>query len=252
MVFDYPAPAQIPMLRALWKEAFADTDDFLDAFFRTGFHPRRCRCITEKEAVTAALYWFEVTCRGQRFAYLYAVATAKKHRGRGLFSALLEDTKSILTDAGFDGILLVPETEALGRMYEKFGFLPCTFLREQTVEAGAQKLPIRQISADSYSLLRRQMLPEDAVLQEGEMLPFLSTQYSFWAGQGWLALGQSDDGKLICREFLGDERAMPGFLRSLGVPCGHFRCPGTQRPFAWLLPLQPHCVRPSYFGLALD
>ena len=252
MVFDYPAPAQLPMLHALWKEAFADTDDFLDAFFRTGFHPHRCRCITEDGTVTAALYWFEATCRGQRFAYLYAVATLKSHRGQGLFSALLEDTKRLLTDAGFDGILLVPETEALGRMYEKFGFFPCTFLREQTVEAGARKLPLREIGADAYALLRRQLLPEGAVLQEGGILPFLSTQYNFWAGEGWLALGQFDDGKLVCREFLGDERAMPGFLRTLGVPCGHFRSPGTQRPFAWLLPLQPHCTRPAYFGLALD
>lgn len=252
MIVDYPAPAQAPMLRALWKEAFADTDDFLNTFFHTGFHPRRCRCITEDGAVAAALYWFEATCRGQRFAYVYAVATAKSRRGQGLFSALLADTKRLLTDIGFDGILLVPETEALGRMYEKFGFFPCTSIWEQTVEAGAQKLPVRQISVDAYALLRRQMLPEDAVVQEGEILPLLAAQYHFWAGEGFLALGQFDDGKLICREFLGDERAMPGLLRTLEVRCGHFRTPGTQRPFAWLLPLQPHCMRPAYFGLALD
>ena len=88
---DYPTAAQIPGLRALWKEAFEDTDLFLDAFFDRGFHPRRCRCITEQGAVLAALYWFEVNCGRQKYAYLYAVATAKSHRGRGLFGILLEN-----------------------------------------------------------------------------------------------------------------------------------------------------------------
>ena len=116
MTVEYPSPEQVRGLRCLWKEAFGDSDVFLDSFFETAFSPRRCRCVTENGAVLAALYWFEVTCAGQKLAYLYAVATAKSHRGRGLFSALLRDTKQVLKEEGFRGILLVPETEALGRM----------------------------------------------------------------------------------------------------------------------------------------
>lgn len=252
MTINYPTDTQIPGLRGLWKEAFGDEDVFLDAFFQTAFNPRRCRCITEKGAVVAMLYWFEVTCRGQRFAYLYAVATAAAHRGRGLFSALLADTKQVLTEAGVDGILLVPETEALARMYEKFGFSACTANRSITAEAGEIPAQMREVGATEFARLRRQLLPPDGVLQEGADLAFLATQCHFWAGKGWLAVGQVYDGKLVCPEFLGDERAIPALLCALNVPMGQFRLPGAEMPFAYLLPLRPDCVRPGYFAFALD
>lgn len=252
MTFDYPAPAQICDLHRLWKEAFGDSDAFLDTFFDAAFSSRRCRCITEGSAVLAALYWFETTCGDQRFAYLYAVATALSHRGRGLFSALLQDTKKILTAEGFDGVLLVPETEDLGRMYEKFGFSACTSIRRISACAGPKAIALREIGAAEFARLRRSLLPRDAILQEGENLSILETQCHFWTGEEWLAVGQVYDGKLVCQEFLGDEAVIPGLLRALDVSSGEFRMPGKEEPFAYLLPLQPSCVRPQYFGLALD
>lgn len=252
MTVDYPSAELIPGLRALWKEAFGDEDVFLDAFFTHGFSPRRCRCIAEGDRVLAALYWFEVTCAQQRFAYLYAIATAKSHRGRGLFSALLADTKQLLADEGFHGILLVPETEALGRMYEKFGFSACTAMDKFPVAAGNAAVEMREIGPAEFARLRCDLLPPGGVVQEGETLAFLASQCHFWAGEGWLAVGQVYDGKLACAEFLGDRAAMPGLLRALDVPEGQFRVPGREQPFAWLLPLHDGCVRPAYFGLALD
>ena len=67
-----------------------------------------------------------------------------------------------------------------------------------------------------------------------------------------LAAGQVVDGKLVCPEFLGDESAARGLARTLQVPCGSFRAPGGEKPFACLLPLHVQCLRPVYFGLALD
>lgn len=252
MIIDHPTLDQIPHLRDLWKEAFGDEDAFLDAFFYTAFSPGRCRCAMENGCVTAVLYWFEVTCSDQRFAYLYAVATAKSHRGRGLFSALLADTKQLLTEQGFDGILLVPEDEGLAGMYEKFGFCGCTTAREVLAAAGTQKALLREIGAEEFARLRRMLLPPGSVLQEGADLDFLAAQCHFWAGEDWLAVGQVYDSKLICMEFLGDSAAVPGLLRALDVAQGRFRMPGGEKVFAYLLPLHGSCVRPCYFGLALD
>lgn len=252
MTADYPKAQQIPQLRKLWKEAFGDSDVFLDAFFAYGFSQRRCRCITKEDTVVSVLYWFEVTYRHQRFAYLYAVATAASCRGQGLFSALLEDTLQVLTAEGFDGILLVPETEALGRMYEKFGFACCTTVDSLEICAGENTAAVEEIGVETYAALRRQMLPEGGVLQEGESLQFLASQCRFWTGAGWLATGQVYDGKLVCQEFLGDRRAMGGLVRALGVPVGVFRTVGKTMPFGYLLPLKADCERPDYFALALD
>ena len=252
MTAEYPALEQIPQLRNLWKEAFGDTDTFLDAFFETAFSPRRCRCITEQGTVKSVMYWFTVTCGDQRYAYLYAVATAKDSRGRGLFSALLDDVRQVLLEEGYAGILLVPESESLARMYEKFGFTACSHCREFVVDAGKFAVPIREIGAEEYARLRRRMLPEGSVLQEGATLDLLATQYHFWTGENWLAIGQIYEGELVCSEFLGDERFIPGLLKALDVPAGHVRMPGDTQPFCWLLPLRADCGRPTYFGLALD
>lgn len=249
---DYPKLHQIPQLRKLWKEAFGDSDVFLDAFFEYGFSPRRCRCMTERETVVSALYWFEVTYRNQRFAYLYAVATAASCRGRGLFRTLLEDTKRVLTAEGFDGILLVPESEALGRMYKKLGFECCTTVDRVEIAAGEILTDVKEIGIETYAALRRRMLPEGGVLQEGEILHFLASQYHFWTGADWLATGQIYDGKLVCQEFLGDRDAADGLVRALGVSAGVFRMEGKTMPFAYLLPLHSSCERPAYFALALN
>ena len=64
---------EISSLRRLWKEAFGDTDEFLDAFFSTGFSPDRCRSITMEGETAAAAYWLPCVCQGQPFAYIYAV-----------------------------------------------------------------------------------------------------------------------------------------------------------------------------------
>ena len=48
MIINHPQPGDIVGLRLLWQEAFGDSDSFLDGFFRTGFHPERCRLILEK------------------------------------------------------------------------------------------------------------------------------------------------------------------------------------------------------------
>ena len=249
---DYPAQHQIPQLRSLWKEAFGDTDEFLDAFFAHGFNRKRCRCITEADTAVSALYWFEVTYRGQRFAYLYAVATALSQRGKGLFAALLEDTKQVLTETGFDGILLVPENAALCRMYEKFGFSACTTVESCSASAGETAAAVREIGPETFAAQRRAMLPEGGVLQEGDILRFLASQYHFWAGTGWLAVGQVYDGRLVCQEFLGDRTAIAGLVRALGASVGQVRMPGNTEPFAWFLPLRSGCERPDYFALALD
>ena len=75
MTITEPQPCRMPGLRALWKAAFGDSDDFLDMFYTTAYAPHRCRCMVDGDRVAAALYWFDCTCEGQKLAYLYAVAT---------------------------------------------------------------------------------------------------------------------------------------------------------------------------------
>lgn len=252
MNINYPTPAQLPGLRQLWKAAFGDEDAFLDKFFGIAYAPRRCRCITVGDRIAAVLYWFEVSCADQKFAYLYAIATDPGFRGQGLCTALVEDTKALLTAEGFHGLLLVPENEGLARMYEKMGFSPCTTVSEFTCAAGSRGIELHRVDAEEYARLRRSLLPEGGVLQEGADLALLTSQVEFLAGEHCLAAVSAGEDALHCHELLGGGEYAPGILRATGFETGSFRTPGTDKPFAMVFHLSEDCVSPAYFGLALD
>lgn len=252
MNIDYPVSSQIQPLRKLWKLAFGDEDAFLDLFFTHAFSPQRCRCITENGEVTAALYWFDAECTGQKFAYLYAVATHPSHRNRGLCRALLEDVRQLLSKQGYAGLILVPQSDSLSAMYRKMGFSDCTTVTEFTAPAEDTSLPLRRLSAAEYARLRREMLPPGGILQEGESLSFLSSLALFFAGNGWLAAVSMDGQKLHCHELLGDPDVSYALVAALGCREGFFRIPGADKPFAQYLPLTANCAKPGYFGFAFD
>ena len=68
MLIDTPTAKDLPELRELWKEAFGDTDAFLDSFFSLAFSPARARCIRSDGGICAALYWFDCEYGGGRVA----------------------------------------------------------------------------------------------------------------------------------------------------------------------------------------
>lgn len=252
MNIEYPVPARIPQLRALWKKAFGDGDEFLDLFFSVAYSAYRCRCVEADGKVAAALYWFEDWCGDQKFAYIYAVATDPAFRGRGLCRALMADTARILTEQGFHGALLHPAEEGLVRMYENMGYRGCTTVSEFRCEAGTDAVTLRKVDSVEFARLRRTFLPEKAVIQEREDLALLDTQADFYVGSDFLAAVTADGDHLHCHELLGNTAAVPGIVAALGKKTGSFRSPGADQFFTYLLPLDNTCIRPEYFGFVLD
>lgn len=251
MRIDYPSPSQIPQLRRLWKEAFGDEDEYLDAFFIRVFSPDRCRCVTVDGRVAAALYWLDCRCNDRPMAYLYAIATDKTHRKQGLCRAMMEDTHRLLKDLGYAGCLLVPGSRGLFHMYGTMGYQVSSPIREWTDKAGERSAVLRQIGTAEYAALRRRYLPENAVIQEGENLTFLEAQTRLYAGEDFLLCAAEKDGYLHCPEFLGNTDAAPSVLAALKTVGGTFRSPGQGRDFAMYHPLSD-APTPDYFGLAFD
>ena len=161
MNIDYPNQAQVGELRALWQEAFGDDDAFWDQFFTYGFAPDRCRCLTVDGEVAAALYWFDCSFGGKPLAYLYGVATAKKHRGKGLCRALAENAHAHLKYLGYAGVILVPADKELSQMYEKMGYSLCSSVSEFVCTAASEPAQMRKVDVEEFRLLRRQFLPEN-------------------------------------------------------------------------------------------
>lgn len=253
MNIDAPLKNQIPQLRALWREAFDDTDEFLDAFGTTAFSTQRCLCVSMDNKIVAALYWFDCLYRDKPVAYLYSVATAKAYRGQGICHSLMEYTHTHLTAQGYEGVILVPGNQNLFEFYHQMGYEPCSTIHEFDCLSTAPQIPIRQIDKKEYATLRRQLLPKDGVLQEKENLDFLQTQVSFYAGSNFLLAARMEKDTLYGIELLGEQTNAPGILHSLGYEKGIFRTPGGDLPFAMYLPLDGNQLPPpKYFGLAFD
>ena len=238
-------------LKTLWHLAFGDGEEAIDAFFRTAYAPERCRYLTENGRVTAALYWLDCAYRGQKQAYIYAVATHPDHRGRGLCRKLMEQTHSDLKALGYHAALLRPADSGLRRMYRKLGYKTATCVSEFSCAAG-EALALREIGLEEYARLRREFLPEDGVLQEGVSLSYLAAYARFWAGEAFLLAGMVEDGAVVGVELLGDRSAAPGILGALGCTHGSFRCPGAEMPFGMFLPLSAAAEEPGYLGLVFD
>ena len=251
MTIDAPKPWQIPQLRQLWQEAFGDSDAFLDSFFSLGFSAERCRCVTEEDRVTAALYWFDCSCDGRKMAYLYAVATEKDSRGRGLCRMLMENTHAHLGQMGYLGTILVPATEPLREMYGKMGYSPGTTV--SSLRCGAREGTVRLKILDrlAYERRRRELLPASGVLQEGAMTALLQDQMGLFGGDDFILAAWVEDGVLHGEELLGSVASAPEIVRALRAEKGVFRIPGGDEPFAMYCPLADDCPGPDYFGLAM-
>ena len=256
MRFDMPAPGWEYKLRELWREAFGDDDTFLGCFYTAGYAPGRCRVAVEGDALAAAAYWFDVSCRGQKMAYLYGVATAKAFRGRGICHALMADIHTLLKEAGYAGTVLVPAKPELRRLYAGMGY--ADFGGRRIISCpGGEAVPVHMVSIPRYEQRRRALLPEGGIEQPGAGTAFLPSLMGLYEGEDFLLAAWPANGTLIAAELLGDPAAAPGIVTALGAKQGRFPVPGGENrpdtlPFAMFRPLTENAQPPAYFGLAFD
>ena len=250
MRIENPQSRHIPDLRKLWKEAFGDTEDFLDQFFSLAFSPDRCRCVLDGDCPVAMLYWFDEFCRGQKMAYLYAVATRKDCQGHGLCRKLMEQTHRELHESGYAGTILIPASQDLAAMYGRMGYAFAGGAKTISCTAGAS-VSLRQVGVSEYHRLREKFLPAGSVVLEEQYLPFLDTQAEFYAGEDFLLAVQREETTLDGVELLGNPAVAPGILTALGAESGTFRIPGNE-PYAMYHSLDQITPPPTYFGLGFQ
>ena len=251
MTVNMPQQQQIPQLRDLWKEAFGDTDAFLDGFFATGFDRRRCRCITWNDRVAAALYWFDCSWEGKKLAYIYAVATGEDFRGKGFCRNLMKDTHDHLAKLGYRGAVLVPGSRELFGMYEKLGYGGFGPRLWQEVTAEEPAAVLQALTPEEYAFARKEQLPAGGVQQDGAALQYLATFAGFYRAEDCLFCGGGEE-TFLFQEYFGDLGKLPGILAALQVKTGRVPCSGDGPDSAMFYPFTDEKEVPTYFGLALN
>ena len=253
MIIDAPQNTDIPALCALWKDTFGDTDDFLKDFFSTAFSPKRALCAREDGSIVGMLYWFDCIYEQKRIAYLYAVATHRDYRNRGICNALMDTAHLILQKNGYAGVILVPAEEHLFSFYKRMGYTTCAHNSILSTTATDEPIEMHPLSSAEYAALRPHFLPKQSVLQEGENLLFLERLADFWVGDGILLAVRKDTDSLFGLELLGDLSLAPHIARTLGFKTAEFRTVGQDTPFAMFRSLEDSPLSlPSYFAFAFD
>ena len=233
-------------LRTLWTECFGNEENWIDVFFQTAFDPTHVCCLTRRGQLAAALCWMDTYCQGRPLAYLYAIATAPAHRHQGLCRELMGKTHDLLARQGYAGAILVPGDEGLRQMYGKMNYVNFGGIRRFCAEAG-EPIPIRRLSPEEYTALRREYLPAGGVIQENGAVEFLASAAELYVGADFLLAMAGDVGL----ELLGNAHGAPGILGALGLERGSFRVPGEE-PFAMFRSLTGEDWQPGYFGLAFE
>ena len=250
-----PLKSDIQSLRLLWKEAFSDTDEYLDIFFDTAFSSERSLCVKDGKTIVAMIYWFECEYNKEPAAYLYAVATKKEFRGRGICRSLMKKTHGELLMRGYKNAFLVPAKCDLYSFYEGMGYTVCSYIDEYEAfsDESSGDTMLLEISSDAYFEKRRKLLPENSVIQEKECKALLEKTCGFYLGNGFIFAYEVYKGELYIKEYLGEKSLIPVILQTIGYEKGYIRTPGGKKSFGMSLSL---CGKENpdnvYFGFALD
>ncbi len=108
--------------RRLWKEVFGDSDEFISSFMEHHYSEEQMLYIEENGILLSMLHLIPFDMYGAPVAYMYAVATADKARGKGLATSLIHRAIERAKNDGMEAIVTLPADKGLNSFYSQFGF----------------------------------------------------------------------------------------------------------------------------------
>ncbi len=125
-----PPAAVKEQLRTLWHDVFGDSYEYIDAFFAAYPCEEVVHTLSLGGQVVSVLYAlpFILYNGGDNVpvAYIYAVATHPRYRGRGYMSLLMRQVEQLLRGRGVHLLFLLPATDALRGFYARLGYTHCS------------------------------------------------------------------------------------------------------------------------------
>lgn len=110
--------------RRLWREAFGDTERYMDFYFRTKAKRSRIFADYEKQSLVSMAFFtpYQGVFRGNKrqVEYIVGVATEEKYRHRHRMKKLLESAIADRQREGIEVVFLSPENP---KVYESLGFI---------------------------------------------------------------------------------------------------------------------------------
>jgi len=135
-LFRFATNEDLPALYSLWSEAFGDPPNYIHTFYATHFSPSfTAVCELNGQVCAMANLLPSFLCvNGSHLParYIYAVATLKSFRGKGIGSALMQFVANYLNQSSLYGYLS-PAEKRLYDFYRPLGFVEAFALQKQTL-----------------------------------------------------------------------------------------------------------------------
>ena len=204
--------SDLPGIVTLWQEAFGDSPEAVSYFFQS--FPGCLSYVAEEEGEVISMVHAlpQTLSPDTSAAYVYAVATLRSHRGKGLCRDLMAFAEQDLSSRGFSCAVLTPGELGLFDYYERLGY-SIAFTRRRVKFSGGTELTLSQ-----YLSKREQLLQEPHMAYDRNTLSYAADVYglSFYeTNTGIAAAGPRYTAEVLPEDTEGDRFAY-GMIKCLG------------------------------------
>ena len=122
-----PDGEYLKKITELWSKTFGDDEAFVSSIIASKSYAGAV-CAESNGELIGMAHLIKLENQSRAY-YLYAVATAAEHRGKGICSSILNFLKTKSTEEKF-ALLLHPADKGLAEFYNKNGFSPVLYFYE--------------------------------------------------------------------------------------------------------------------------
>lgn len=248
-------PCDYEELKKLWALCFDDEPEVISNFFNKTVTPENVIATFCGKKAVNAMYLLESEMKigkdKYNALYIYAVCTDPLYRGKGLMRDAFDLLEKKVVSRKIDYLFLVPASEPLFEMYEKFGFKTGFTYTEEVVSMKETDTKNEKLSVLTYEkyLKSRGMLSDKvpfATLKEKGFnsfyLPVGDTVKCVCNNSGY-AIFEIENGQVTIHEIFGDKTSLVNTVCNLsgktevilrkptengfGVPFGMYRAFGV-------------------------
>ena len=161
----HPLPNDREELKQLWCELFPeDADGWCELYFEHMYAPERCYVLRNETAIETVIhiidgYYMDMDGTKKKLAYLFAVGTRERYRGKDNLRRMLGQLRDILPVEGYSCMSCISLEELIG-LYDSAGALRLPVLYRYEPEPAQPRSGFRLCGFDDYLRLRRKFLDE--------------------------------------------------------------------------------------------
>lgn len=183
--YSFAEKGDTEMLKKLWLSSFDDKEEAVDLFLGEYFDENKTAVCKDEDEIVSMLFLIDakmsINGQAREIYYIYAAATSKDYRNRGIMGRLLAFSENEAKKQGKAALVLLPQTNKLVSFYEKYGYR--AFFKSRTFSlTNITKGDCKEAFAGENEI-REKYLPDNSVLWSGEHFEFLEKFYALYGGK---------------------------------------------------------------------